>query len=383
MGGNQSNQARILIVDDNPANILLLEKMLQQEGYENLMSTTDSRQVQSLHHTWRFDLIVLDLKMPHLDGLQVMDRLAGTVRDDYLPILVITADTDRDLRLRAIEKGAKDFITKPFERTEVLYRIRNMLEVRALYNERRRRAESFESILRRRTEEVRDTQLEIIRRLSRAGEYRDNETGMHVIRMSKYAQRLAQATGLGEEISTMILHASPLHDVGKIGIPDRVLLKPGRLDAEEWEIMKSHVEIGATILEGHTSDIIQLARVIVLSHHEKWDGTGYPRELKGENIPIEGRITAVCDVFDALTSDRPYKKAWSIEATVEEIKRGAGFHFDPRLVDAFIGILPKILRVRDCHAEPERTNAPAMGNHPPGTAVSAVRRHSQDGYAYG
>ncbi len=375
MGGNQTNQARILIVDDNPANILLLEEMLEQEGYDNLMSTTDSRQVRYLHLKWRFDLILLDLKMPHLDGIQVMDRLADTVRNDYLPILVITADTDRNLRLRAIEKGAKDYITKPFEIKEALYRIRNMLEVRALYNERRWRAECSEAIVRRRNEEVRETQLEIIRRLSRAGEYRDNETGMHVIRMSKYAQRLAQAAGLGEEISTMILHASPMHDVGKIGIPDRILLKPGRLDPEEWEIMKSHVEIGATILDGRTSDIIQMARVIVLSHHEKWDGTGYPRQLKGEDIPIEGRITAVCDVFDALTSDRPYKKAWSIEAAVEEIKRGAGFHFAPGLVDVFVGILPKILRVRDCHADPKRTKAPALAFHPQGPGL--------EGYAYG
>ena len=375
MAGNQTNQARILIVDDNPTNILLLEKLLEQEGYDNLMSTTDSRQVHDLHLKWRFDLIVLDLQMPHLDGIQVMERMAGSIRDDYLPILVITADSDMKLRLRAIEKGAKDFITKPFEIKEALYRIRNLLEVRALYNERRWQAESFESIVRRSTEEIHDTQLEIIRRLSRAGEYRDNETGMHVIRMSKFSQCLAKAAGLDEELCTMILHASPMHDVGKIGIPDRILLKPGGLDSDEWETMKSHVEIGATILEGHASDIIQMARVIVLSHHEKRDGTGYPAGLKGEDIPIEGRITAICDVFDALTSDRPYKKAWSIEAAVTELKQKAGSHFDPRLVEAFVGVLPKILKIKDSYVDPERANAQVLENQPQGP--------DQEGYAYG
>jgi putative two-component system response regulator len=204
-----------------------------------------------------------------------------------------------------------------------------MLEVRLLYKRQRWQAEHFEAMVRERTTELHETRLEIIRRLGRAGEYRDNETGMHIMRMSKGCQRLALAAGLDENQAALILQASPMHDVGKIGIPDRILLKPGRLEGEEWEIMKTHAEIGAKILEGHSSDIMELARSIALSHHEKWDGSGYPYGSKDVAIPIEGRIAAVCDVFDALTSERPYKKAWSVEDGMDFIKDNAGSHFDP------------------------------------------------------
>ena len=264
---------------------------------------------------------------------------------------MLTADTTPEIRLRALEKGAKDFIAKPLEHKEFLHRVRNMLEVRLLYKQQRWQAESFEAKVRERTAELQETRLEIIRRLGRAGEYWDNETGMHIMRMSKGCQRLALAAGLDENHAALILQASPMHDVGKIGIPDRILLKPGRLEGDEWEVMKTHAEIGTKILEGNSSDVMQLARSIALSHHEKWDGSGYPYGTKGGEIPIEGRIAAVCDVFDALTSEQPYKKAWSVEEGIAFIKDNAGSHMDPELVRLFVEILSEILVIREEYAE--------------------------------
>ncbi|MDH5748270.1 MAG: response regulator [Rhodospirillales bacterium] len=349
----EARQAEILIVDDNPANVMLLEKILEKEGFAHVYSTTDPRVVLGMYEEHRFDLILLDIRMPHLDGFQVMEQLSKIIEGDYLPVLILTAQTDKETRLRALELGAKDFITKPFDQTEVLQRIRNMLEVRILYNFQRDMNEILEEKVRERTQELTDTRLEIIRRLGRAGEYRDNETGMHVIRMSKSCQALALGAGLSEETAEMILNASPMHDVGKIGIPDGILLKPGKLTAEEWETMKTHSEIGADILDEHSSEMIQMAQRIALTHHEKWDGSGYPKGLKGEEIPIEGRIAAVCDVFDALTSDRPYKKAWPIQDAINHINENSGSHFDPRLVEIFNKVLPEILRIREQHMDEE------------------------------
>ncbi len=226
-----------------------------------------------------------------------------------------------------------------------------MLEVRNAYNAKRRLNEILEEKVVERTAQVVDTQFEIIRRLARAGEYRDNETGMHVIRVGKGTQLLARALGHGEEFSELAMHASTMHDVGKIGVPDRVLLKPGKLDDEEWSFMRSHAEIGGNILQDHTSDVMQMAQVIAVSHHEKWDGTGYPYGLRGDDIPVEGRITAICDVFDALTSHRPYKKAWPVERAVEEIKRCAGTHFDPQFVPKFVDVLPGIVKLRETYSD--------------------------------
>ncbi len=346
--------ANILIVDDNPTNVKLLEVMLTMSGYTNVASTTDSRDVEALCQETDFDIFLLDIRMPHLDGFQVMEQLSEKIiskENDYVPVLVLTAQQDAETRLRALECGAKDFVTKPFDRAEVLNRISNMLEVRMLYNERKRQNEILEEKVRERTAELSETRLEIIRRLGRAGEYRDNETGMHVIRMSKGCQLLAIAAGLGEDIAEQILDASPMHDVGKIGIPDHILLKPGKLTPEEFDIMKTHVNIGGDIIGTHKAPIMQMAHSIAMSHHEKWDGSGYPTGLKGEDIPIEGRIAAICDVFDALTSERPYKKAWDIEKAIGLINEQSGIHFDPNLVDLFNKILPDILQIRDTYAD--------------------------------
>ncbi len=340
-----SLKAPILIVDDNLANVLLLERMLGEEGYLNVHTTTDPRDVVELHDRRGFDIVLLDIRMPGMDGFQVLEALTDAIRDDYLPVLVLSADLDPATRLKALELGARDFIAKPFERSEVLTRVRNLLEVRILYKRHRRQSEILEAKVRERTQQLYRTQLEIVRRLARAGEYRDNETGMHVIRMSKSCQALGLAAGLSAGRCELLLYTSPLHDVGKIGIPDRILLKPGKLTAEEWEIMKTHVDIGASILTDHGSEIIRMARIIVLTHHEKWDGTGYPKGLTGEDIPVEGRIAALCDVFDALTSERPYKRAWSVEEALAYVESNAGLHFEPRLVRVFTAILPDILAI--------------------------------------
>jgi len=357
--------AKILIVDDMPENIELLETILSSAGYRNFQSTSDSREAFPIYRSGGFDLVVLDLRMPHLDGFQVMEQLASANTDDYLPILVLTGQLDRETRNRALAAGAKDFITKPFDRTEVVNRIDNILEVRALYNERGNQAKLLEKIVKERTSELMDrnrelenTRLDIIRRLGRAAEYRDNETGMHVIRMSESCRRLALAIGLDDEFAQRILQASPMHDVGKIGIPDQILLKPGKLDPAEWEIMKTHAEIGADILGDYKSDLMQMARIIALTHHEKWDGTGYPNGLSGDAIPLEGRISAICDVFDALTSVRPYKKAWTIAEANAYIDENSGRHFDPEMVRAFNAVLPDILKIRDQYSDTEIAGTP-------------------------
>ena len=344
-------EARILIVDDHPANALLLQRVLEAEGYNFVDTTTDPRTVVGLHEINDYDLILLDLRMPYLDGFEVMRLLMATIVDDFLPVLVITAQTDEETRLKALREGARDFLTKPFGRSEILARIRNHLEVRALFNRQRVLSETLEARVHERTQALLDSQYETIRRLGRAGELRDNETGLHVVRMSHTCHRLALASGLGEERAKLLRDASPMHDIGKIGIPDRILLKPGSLAPDEWEIMKTHVTIGADMLAGGGSEIISCARTVVLSHHERWDGSGYPAGQRGDEIPIEGRIAALADVFDALTSERPYKSAWSVPAAIDYVHENAGRHFDPNLVAVFDEVLPDILDIREQFAD--------------------------------
>lgn len=342
--------SRILIVDDEPANVALLEDMLEQEGYANLTSTGDPRQVEGLHQTQDFDIILLDIRMPHMSGIEVLGKLSASLADgDWLPVLVLTAQTDDETRLNALTAGARDFVNKPFKQWEVLLRIRNLLETRHFFKRQRLRADELEVVVRERTQEIRETQLQVIERLGRAGEYRDEETGLHVLRMSHACHQLALAIGLGSHTAEQILYATPMHDVGKIGIPDNVLLKQGKLDPEERKIIETHATIGADIIGEHGSELLITARNVALYHHEKWDGSGYPHGLKGEDIPIEARIAAICDVFDALTSPRPYKEAWPVEKAVGLLKDQAGKHFDPRLVDAFLEILPRIISYRQAN----------------------------------
>jgi putative two-component system response regulator len=360
LDGLNLDSARVLVIDDQPANVKIVEKMLRAEGYGEVSCFTDPREALVSYEQAPYDLVLLDLNMPHMDGFEVMKRLQEIDSQDYAPVLVLTAQVDRDTRIRALESGAKDFLTKPFDVVELINRIRNMLEVRMLHNTVLEQKAELERKVHERTQELDHTRLEIIRRLGRASEYRDNETGLHIVRMSKMSALLAKKAGLSERECELILNASPMHDVGKIGIPDSILLKPGKLDPSEWETMMKHAEIGAELLSGHHSELLEVARVIALSHHEKWDGSGYPQKLKGKDIPIMARIVAVADVFDALTSERPYKKAWSVEDAVKLISDGRGAHFDPDLANLFIEHLDEFISIKDKYAEPEADATPAM-----------------------
>jgi putative two-component system response regulator len=339
--------AAVVVVDDKPANVALLSKILKSSGYQNVIGFTDPRLVISHYEKNRVDIILLDIRMPHMDGFEVMAELKKIAIDDYLPILVLTAQTDIETRQRALAEGAKDFLNKPFEQSEALNRIYNILDVRLMHNKIRDQNKELELRVLERTQEIEETRLDVIRRLGRAAEYRDNETGFHVIRMSKYCERLALAVGMPEAETTVLLNASPMHDVGKIGIPDAVLLKPGKLDAEEWAVMKSHTTIGGEILSGGGSALMEMASVVAMTHHEDFDGSGYPSGLAGKDIPLVGRISSICDVFDALLSVRPYKKAWTYEEAVEFMRKQSGTKFDPELLETFLGISDEIMQIRD------------------------------------
>lgn len=344
--------ARIMIVDDHQANVTLLEKMLRSRGYTAVEGYTDPHAAVARYPDWRPDLVLLDLNMPGMDGFAVMKALAEFEPDGYPPVLVVTAQAEVSIRLQALQAGARDFLNKPFDIDEALARVTNLLEVRLLHSTVLRQNEVLEAKVRERTRELNESRLEVIRRLGRAAEYRDNETGLHILRMSHYSAALASALGMSAMDIEMILNASPMHDIGKIGIPDRILLKPGKLDADEWRIMQTHSAIGYEILSGHDSDLMQLAAQIAITHHEKWDGSGYPNGLAGNEIPLPGRIVAICDVFDALTTVRPYKTAWSIERTLDFMRAERETHFDPELVDHFFDLLPEILTIRERYAEP-------------------------------
>ncbi|OYY92297.1 MAG: two-component system response regulator [Hydrogenophilales bacterium 28-61-23] len=352
LGLTDALAASILVVDDEPANVKLLERTLRTFGYRNQLSTTDPRTVTALFQQHGFDLIILDLNMPFMDGFEVMRQLQALGRDDLPPILILTAQHDQEHRVRALKGGAHDYVTKPFAVDELLARVRNLLQVQLYHKSIRGRNQWLEERVRERTRELYDTRLQIVRRLGRAAEFRDNETGLHIVRMSKMSVALGEACGMSSEDCELLLNASPMHDIGKIGIPDQILLKPGKFEPHEWEIMKTHATIGAEILSGDDSELLSMARIIALSHHEKWDGSGYPYGLAGENIPLVGRIVAMADVFDALTSERPYKKAWTVEAAMEYVDANRGKHFDPQLVDLFRTRLPDILAIKETFAEP-------------------------------
>ena len=357
-------QARILIVEDDPTSSSLIREILKDSGFKHLRVISNANKLADMYVQYRPDLLILDLNLPGIDGFEAMRRLKAQDPNDYLPILVISSDVDDHVHLRALAAGAKDFLSKPYDRSKVILRSRNLIEVRLLHQEIKNKNRDLEEIVAARTKELRDSRIDVIRRLGFAAEYRDTETGQHILRMSRYAAVLAAAMGMSQEDVDLVLTTSPLHDVGKIAIPDRILLKPGPLSADEWEIMKTHDQVGAQLLSGGDSAFLQMAESIARYHHERWDGKGYPGGLKGEEIPLVGRIAAVCDVFDALTSERPYKKPWPFDEAVREIKRLKGAAFDPEVVDTFISILPQIRAIfkevgkvtRDLGRQPQRSD---------------------------
>jgi len=345
-------KANILVVDDELANVRLLEKMLTATGYSNVVCTQDPNQVLSLYQKHSSDLIILDLNMPQLDGYGVMEQLNELTEKKLPPILVLTAQDMQSYRQRALDGGARDYVTKPFNADELLSRVRNLLQVQIAQRFMCNQNEILERKVLERTQAIQNTRLQVVRRLGRAAEYRDNETGLHIIRMSKMAVVIARAAGMDEEYCELLLNAAPMHDIGKIGIPDYILLKPGRLEPDEWKIMQTHAQIGADILSGDDSDLMIMAHDIAISHHEKWNGKGYPNGLAGESIPLVGRIAALVDVFDALTSERPYKKAWSVERAVDLIKQESAQQFDPWLVELLLQQLAEIIFIKEKYAEP-------------------------------
>lgn len=319
------HRPRLLVVDDEPNNLQVLRYVLQAD-YRLFFASSGERAL-TIAREQRPDLVLLDVMMPQMDGHAVCTALKAHPATAQIPVIFITALTDSDDEAYGLSLGAVDYITKPISAPVVCARVRTHL---SLVN----------------MDELRETRLQIVQRLGRAAEYKDNETGMHVIRMSYYSQRLALCAGFDAAWAEDLLNAAPMHDVGKIGIPDAVLRKPGPLDVDEWSVMRRHPEIGAEIIGEHPSGILRMARTIALCHHEKWDGSGYPNGLKGEQIPVEARIVAIADVFDALTSRRPYKEPWSAAQALDHIQTQAGRHFDPELVGHFATLVPELLQIQ-------------------------------------
>jgi len=339
-------QKRILIVDDQQTNCKLLELIVRREGYECCCVNDGVKAFEALKQ-YDADLMLVDVMMPNMDGFELTRRLKADERTRGIPVILVSALDDRKSCLKVLESGAEDFVSKPVDGMELITRVRNLLRLKELNDLLSHHRQNLEIQVRNRTQELRETRLDVVRCLGRAVELRNHDTGKHIKRMSKYGQLIAQAVGLGDETAELILHASALHDIGKMGIPDSILLKPGPLTDDEWKIMKAHTTFGFQILNAENNNaLMEMARIIALSHHEKWDGSGYPNGLKREKIPIEARIAALSDVFDALTSERPYKQAWSVEKAVIEINRQRDKHFDPRLVDVFNELLPEIENMR-------------------------------------
>lgn len=327
---------RVLIVDDNRANVALLEHLLADAGYTNVLTTCDARQVPDLWAAWRPDLVLLDLHMPGVSGFELLKALAGPSDEPSKPpVLVLTADATAEARRRALSLGARDFLTKPLDHTEVLLRVRNLLEMRELQQRLQDRAAILSDAVRGRTEQLEQARLETLTILAAATEFRDDDTREHTLRVGRTAALLAQALDLDDDTVATVRDAAPLHDIGKIGLPDAILLKPGRLTADERAAMQHHVEIGARILAPAASPVLRAAATIARTHHERWDGDGYLAGLSGAAIPLLARITAVADVFDALAHARPYKSAWPLDRAVAAIAEGAGTQFDPRVAGAF------------------------------------------------
>lgn len=314
--------ALICVVDDEASTLDFLRALLHEAGYQRVVCARSVQEATQLLHTIQPDLLLLDWHLSDADSSEVIRVIRVTYPDEIIPVIVLTGDLSPTIKHNALLAGASDFLNKPFDITEVLLRIQNHLEIRRLHQTRARELEL--------------ARLEILERLARAAEYRDDTTGQHIIRVGRLSEQIGRVLGLDEDRLFQLRHAAPLHDVGKIGVPDAILRKPGALNREEWQIMQQHTVIGARILEDCPYPVIDMARQIALTHHERWDGRGYPHGLQGEEIPLWGRIVAVADAYDAMTSDRPYRPALSHEQAVEILRAERERQFAPDIVDAFL-----------------------------------------------
>ncbi|MBF0184114.1 MAG: two-component system response regulator [Magnetococcales bacterium] len=342
---SQENRPVILVVDDTKTNLDLLVHLLS-DHYE-VSVALDGESALEIALSDQPDLILLDIMMPRMDGYETCRRLKMRAETSDIPVIFVTARRETTDEAQGFALGAVDYITKPISPPLVKARVKTHLQLKQAHDQAKFQNIILEEKVRQRTSELQETQLAIVRKLGRAAEFRDNETGMHVLRMSHYAQILALACGMNEQEAVLLLNAAPLHDVGKIGIPDPILLKPGKLTDEEFRVIQTHVTIGAEIIGNEQSPLLKMAFQIAYTHHEKWNGSGYPRALRGNDIPLVGRIAALTDVFDAISSQRPYKKAWPLEQALDWLQQESGRHFDPDLVSLFLANLPKILQVKE------------------------------------
>lgn len=341
---SQEPQKTILIVDDTPENLDVLKGILSMR-YRIQIATNGRLALRIAFSPFPPDLILLDVMMPEMDGYEVCRHLQENEKTCNIPILFVTAKSDIDDETKGFELGASDYLVKPVSPPIVLARVKTHL---AIHDQKKLLADQVAlrtAQLQIRNMELEETRIEVINQLGRASEYRDNETGMHVMRVSRYTRLLALRSGLSEPEADLLMHAAPMHDLGKIGVPDHILLKPGKLTDEEFNIIRTHPEIGYKIIGKQSSELLVLGGVIALSHHEKWNGCGYPGKLRGEEIPLAGRLVAVVDVFDALTSKRPYKKTWAVDDALALIVKEAGEHFDPNLANLFVEIKSEIIEI--------------------------------------
>ena len=336
----------VLIIDDSDINLTLIKALVLKLG--ECTPVLFDKPIEALEWCRSNvpDLVIVDYMMPDMDGLRFISAFRALHGRNEIPMLMITANDQKDIRYEALLGGANDFLTKPIDRVEFSARARNMLSLRMGQKYLADRAEHLSALVDERTSEIREREKELIFRISRAAEFRDPETGAHIQRMAHYSRIIACGLDLDPATQQLILEAAPMHDVGKIGIPDYILLKPGRLTPEEMEVMKGHARLGHELLKDSRSEILQAGALVAISHHEKYDGSGYPHGLKGGQIPLFGRIVAVADVFDALTSERPYKRAWSLDDACRYLEDGRGKHFDPLCVEALLAGWEEVLEIR-------------------------------------
>lgn len=365
-----SRSPRVLVVDDEERNLKLIEAMLIPHKYEVFLSPHGEDALKRVREIDP-DVILLDVMMPQIDGFEVAENLKNDEELKTIPVVMVTALNEIDDRVRALEAGADDFLTKPVNITELRARVSSLVKVKAYNDYMKDYQKKLEEEVARRTgqlkrayEQLKEATFEATYRLTKASEYKDEDTGTHIIRMSKYCAVVARRLGLNDQVVEAIFQAAPMHDVGKIGIPDRILLKPGKLDEKEWAIMKQHTVIGARILEGSDSNLLRMGETIALNHHERWDGTGYPHGIKGRKIPLAARIVSIADVFDALISKRPYKEAFPIEKSLDIIREMNGVNFDPEVVEAFFSSLDEILSVVHRYSDSETESLLYKMNQP-------------------